>query len=288
MQLTRFERAADFAARADEFLVAHEAHNNLLLGITANLREQAEPPALPPYFAVVEAAGQVVAAAVMTPPWRLVLARTEWPEALDLAARDVHEAWPNIPGVTGPVPVSLWFAERWSALTGQAARRSMAERIYQLRRVNPPQSVPGAARRAAETDRELLKAWIAAFEQEAFGEVVTEPETRADRFLRMPSRGMYLWEHEGQIVSLAGYGGPTPHGIRIGPVYTPPELRGRGYASACVARLSQDMLDGGRQYCFLYTDLANPTSNRIYQAIGYEPVCDVDEYRFEKPEGAPA
>jgi predicted GNAT family acetyltransferase len=81
---------------------------------------------------------------------------------------------------------------------------------------------------------------------------------------------------------MAGYAGPTPHGIRIGPVYTPPGQRGRGYASACVARLSQDMLDAGRTYCFLYTDLTNPTSNHIYQQIGYEPVCDVAEYRFTR------
>jgi predicted GNAT family acetyltransferase len=81
-------------------------------------------------------------------------------------------------------------------------------------------------------------------------------------------------------VSLAGYGGPTRHGIRIGPVYTPPAERRRGYASACVAALSQQLLDRGRRFCFLFTDLANPTSNHIYQQIGYRPVSDVDEYRF--------
>jgi predicted GNAT family acetyltransferase len=69
--------------------------------------------------------------------------------------------------------------------------------------------------------------------------------------------------------------------MRIGPVYTPPDYRGRGYASACTAALSQQMLYAGYQYCFLYTDLSNPTSNRIYQNIGYELVCDIDSYRFE-------
>lgn len=88
-----------------------------------------------------------------------------------------------------------------------------------------------------------------------------------------------MWD-DGQPVSLAGYSGPTPHGIRVGPVYTPPAQRGKGYASACVAALSRLLLDGGRAYCFLFTDMGNPTSNPIYQAIGYRPVCDVDEYRF--------
>jgi predicted GNAT family acetyltransferase len=80
---------------------------------------------------------------------------------------------------------------------------------------------------------------------------------------------------------MAGFGGWTPSGVRIGPVYTPPDLRGRGYASALTAELSAELLAGGRDYCFLYTDLANPTSNRIYQAIGYEFVCESAEYAFD-------
>jgi hypothetical protein len=63
-------------------------------------------------------------------------------------------------------------------------------------------------------------------------------------------------------------------------VYTPPELRGRGYASALTAHVSAEQLAAGRSFCFLYTDLANPTSNRIYVALGYERVCDSVEYAF--------
>jgi predicted GNAT family acetyltransferase len=286
MHLTRFGEPADFAARAEAFLVAHEAHNNLLLGITAQLRDRPELNALLPYFAIVESGGQVVVAAVMTPPWRLILSVTSEPAALDLLARDVRQAWPDTPGVTGPVPVSAWFAERWQALTGRSVARSMAERIYQLTHVNHPRGVAGAARRATEADRDLLTAWFEAFEQEAFGTVLTDVASRVDRFLVARTRGVYLWE-DGRAVSMAGFGGPTPHGIRVGPVYTPAEFRGRGYASACVARLSQDKLDSGLRYCFLFTDLNNPTSNHIYQVIGYEPVCDVDEYKFTAPAGTP-
>jgi predicted GNAT family acetyltransferase len=81
-------------------------------------------------------------------------------------------------------------------------------------------------------------------------------------------------------VSWAGAGGRTPHGTRIGPVYTPPEHRRRGYAGALVAATSQAQLDEGLEFCFLFTDLANPTSNHVYQAIGYEPVTDIDVYVF--------
>ena len=91
---------------------------------------------------------------------------------------------------------------------------------------------------------------------------------------------MYLWLDDGRPVSLTGVGGLTPHGIRVGPVYTPPELRGRGYASNLVAAASQLQLETGRTFVFLFTDLTNPTANRIYQAIGYEPVIDFVEWDF--------
>ena len=140
--------------------------------------------------------------------------------------------------------------------------------------------MPGALRRAAAADRDLLIRWLAAFDRETLG----GPDARAvarrvDARLDSPLGGLYLWE-DGRPVSMAGCGGPTPHGLRVAPVYTPPEHRGRGYASACVAALSQLLLDSGRRYCFLFTDLANPTANAIYQAIGYRPVGDVDQYAF--------
>jgi hypothetical protein len=231
----------------------------------------------------VEAAGAVVAAAVMTPPYRPVLSLADSAEALALIAQDLLAFRPDLPGVTGPKPVSRQFAELWQALTGRAYRLSMAERIYQLTRVKPPAGVPGRMRRAAEGDRPLLHDWLTAFNLEAFGESDPEVVGRAmDNMLTLPPEmtGTYLWEDPGPV-SLTRYSGPTPHGMRIGPVYTPLELRGRGYASACVAATSQWLLDQGRRFCFLFTDLSNPTSNKIYQNVGYEAVCDADEYRFE-------
>jgi predicted GNAT family acetyltransferase len=103
--------------------------------------------------------------------------------------------------------------------------------------------------------------------------------------LASPTAGFLVWEDGGEPVSLAGWGGATPNGIRVGPVYTPPELRGRGYATALTAELSRRLLDGrlfegGRRFCFLYTDLANPTSNAIYERIGYRRVAESAEIVF--------
>jgi hypothetical protein len=95
----------------------------------------------------------------------------------------------------------------------------------------------------------------------------------------MKDERLYVWDDEG-LRSIAAWSGPTTHGVRIGVAYTPPEFRGKGYASACVAALSQAMLNSGRKFCCLFADLSNPISNRVYQRIGYVAVCDFVEYQF--------
>jgi len=122
--------------------------------------------------------------------------------------------------------------------------------------------------------------WVIDFAREALPRNDQERLAESvDTWTEMTGRTIYLWEapdEQGQPrpVSLTGVSGATPHGIRIGPVYTPPAFRGRGYASVLVAQVSQAQLHAGRRFCFLYTDLANPTSNKIYQEIGYRPVTD--------------
>jgi hypothetical protein len=123
---------------------------------------------------------------------------------------------------------------------------------------------------------------MTAFDVEAFGHEAGRRDVTAlaDELIDAPHRTGWMWE-DGEPASVCCTTGTTPNGIRVGAVYTPPERRRHGYASAMVAAVSQAELDAGRRYCFLFTDLANPTSNRIYRAIGYEPVRDVDIYRFE-------
>ncbi|HZD86636.1 MAG TPA: GNAT family N-acetyltransferase, partial [Gaiellaceae bacterium] len=179
--------------------------------------------------------------------------------------------------------------ERWSAFSGAAARTTMRQGIYELERVEEPPQPPGGVRVADERDRGLVVRWFEAFADEVVHEDAPGRDQAAravDRRYSVATSGFLLWEDGGAVVSLAGWGGPTPNGIRIGPVYTPPELRGRGYATALTAELSQQLLDGrllagGRRFCFLYTDLANPTSNAIYERIGYRRVCESAQIAFE-------
>jgi len=285
VDVVRSSSVADFLALAGDFLAEREAEHNLIFGILSNY--EADLTAFDSlYLATVVHGGRAVCAAIRTPPWRLVISEMDHPAAAHLLAEDLEGAGvlgAGVPGVVGPSAAAAHFAEAWAERTGARRRLGRHERSFRLRRVIPPRPAPGELIRSRPEHRALLAAWSEAFHVEAIGSSapVQDWEANADRWIRGIGRTGYLWVDAGVPVSLAGAGGLTPHGIRIGPVYTPPQLRGRGYASNLVAGVSQLQLDAGRTFVFLFTDLANPTANKIYQEIGYEPVGDVDEYEFE-------
>lgn len=287
IEVVRFEGAAGLREVAEPYLMRHEAEHNLILGLIANL--EAAPDAFgpeKPYLAAALEGREVVAVALMTPPRPLVLSLCE-DDAAEAIAQDVLAFRRGTAGVNGPGPAPLRFAQAWQKLTGDAYSVLIAERCYKLERVRLPRGVPGSARRASAADIELITDWRMAFAAEAVPFDVSpreEVKNYALQQLAAPPEhtGTLLWEDGGRPVSMASYGGPTPNSLRIGPVYTPPELRGRGYASACTAAASQYILDRGKTFATLFTDLSNPTTNHIYQAIGFEPVCDATVYGFVK------
>jgi predicted GNAT family acetyltransferase len=282
LTLCRHTTPQDFLDRVSRLLLQREAENNLVFGIVGVLRDHPDHYNETPYLASVEHEGSPVACAIRTPPFGMIL--TQMPvDALELVADDIEKEYGEIPGVVAPAPTAEAFADVWSRRTGTEAHVKMRQRIYQLDRVRSPERPPnGRLRQAAESDFDLLVDWIDAFNIEAGG----SPHRNAPRIARLhlANGAAFVWE-DPEPVSMAVWSGPTPNGIRIGAVYTPPEFRRRGYASGLVADLSQRMLDEGRSFCSLYTDLANSTSNSIYQAIGYEPVCDSTMYEFQSSEG---
>jgi GNAT superfamily N-acetyltransferase len=280
MRVQRSVTIPAFLALAGEFLAAREAENNLIFGILSNLEADPSQYGEPPYLATVLDGDRVVGAAIRTPPWRLVISELDDPAAAQHLVDDLEGE--DLPGVVGPAGAAGRFAEAWAARRGIRQRIGRHERNFRLRRVIPPRAAPGGMVRSRAEDLDVVTAWAKAFHEEAIGASgpAQDYDAMADRWIRGLGRTAYLWVDEGRPVSLAGAGGLTPTGIRIGPVYTPPDLRGRGYASNLVAGVSRRLLDSGRQFVFLFTDLANPTANKIYQAIGYEPVNDVDEYEF--------
>ena len=280
MEVVRLDDAAAFLAEAEPLLLADEARHNLILGIAGTIRDAPDLYPLRSLWLVREG-DEAVAAALRTPPYNLILARPRSSPALAALAEAV--AAEEIPGVVGTEPEIHEFAELWSQHNGVPGRVNMRQGVYALDQVELVPNVPGSARVATDDDRELALRWWIAFGEEVLhegGPGRERAEASVDHKLSSPTGGLLLWEDGGEPVSLAGWGGPTPNGIRIGPVYTPPALRGRGYATAVTAELSQRQLDGGRTFCFLYTDLANPTSNAIYERIGYRRVAEAAEVVF--------
>lgn len=282
LELSTYAAAAGFLDHTGALFRSDEVRHGLIYGIAERLRRTPEVFPAPPYLATVEDDGQLAAAALMTPPHNLlVVANTDTPaRAFALIAQNLRAAgWP-VPGVNGVSAAAHSFADVWRELTGETATVRMGLRVFELRQVQPPSNVPGAMRPAGDADLELVLSWFRDFQVEAN---VNDPPPQVEHILRrIQERGIYLWD-DGGPVSLAGKGRQTAHGVSIGPVFTPVALRGRGYASACVAALSQLILDEGWAFCTLFTDLANPTSNKIYQQVGYRPVCDFNEIRFTAP-----
>jgi len=275
MELIPYYDAAAFRTDVLPFLLEHEVENNLMVSIIIRLADgTARWGDEPARLYLVRDGGVIVAAAAQTPPYNLILTEAT-PKITQFLAEQLQHL--PLPGVLGPRADVERFARFWQERTGRSAQLAMSQRIYRLDRVNLPTDISGHAEEATLEEVELLVEWTNAFITESHASV-SDPEA----YVRgnIINRRLIIWK-DPKPVSCAIYGIPTPNGTRVGGVYTPPEYRRRGYATANVAAVSQRALDEGHRYCCLFTDLANPTSNSIYQKIGYRPVCDFAQYSFE-------
>jgi len=240
------------------------------------------------YMLCAEENGEVAAVVMRINGFRAIVSCSRSLDAVRALAEQMHVDEPDTPGALGAASEAQAFVERWSAVSGSGYKINRAERIYRLEKVIPVTGVSGHYHPATMDDLDLLTKWLHDFEIEVDPMVAITPIERYRQGVlsRLESdpraSGYWVWENNRQCVSMVGYTGTTPNGIRVGPVYTPPVQRGHGYASALTAAVTQYCLDQGRKFVALYTDLANPTSNKIYQAIGYQPVTDVDEYVFTR------
>ena len=280
LETRRFDDADAFLDLAGPFLRGREPEHMLTLGSVETIRQLGGRVTAGALVAVLRR-GTVVATGTWSGPWELVVSEVDDPRAIEALV----EAFADdpLPGVHAPTEHVDRFVASWTTRNGGTARRILRERIHALERVTAPAGVPGALRRANPADRNVLIDWMQAFDVESFGAEAGRRDVAAlaDELVASSHRKGWVWDDAGPV-STASTTGATPNGIRVGAVYTPPERRGRGYATACVAAVSQAELDAGRRWCFLFTDLANPISNRIYRRIGYEPVRDVDIYRFDR------
>jgi predicted GNAT family acetyltransferase len=275
LTLERHRDAESFLQAAESWLLAAEAENNLLLGIALGAKGRAADGPLRPYWATVRRESQVVGCACRTPPYRLVLSRLP-SAAIDALVDDVTATYGTLNGVHGPLTEAEDFARAWAARHGCGTSVKFRMRAHAATRVAATDAVPGELRQAGVADTALVRRWIHAYVRDTG--VDGSADDVAERTIARGS--VYLWFDADTPRTMAAYGRVTATGCAIYGVYTPPEWRRRGYATAAVASLSRLLLEGGRKFCSLYTDLANPTSNSIYAKIGYAPVRDDIEISF--------
>jgi predicted GNAT family acetyltransferase len=269
MRIQHYQNTGDFLQRATMFLLRAEAENAMLLGMGTRALDDTC------YLATVETSGAIVACAVRTPPYGLVITRAGL-AALDALVDDVAGRYETLPSVLGPEPAASAFAERWGRKKGISPRPLMRLRIFEAREVRAPAAdTPGRLRPAEEHERSAITRFVVAFHEEARtgNPIDVEHTTRED----IANGRLYVWDDCG-IVSIATGARRTDRGAQIGLVYTLPGHRTRGCASALVAGLTRKLLDDGAVFCCINTDVTNPTTNKIYPAVGYMPVCDTSHF----------
>jgi len=265
MHVTTYPDAAAFLQQTQPALEAGGAADSLMLGMCLRLTRYPERIETPPCFKTVSDDQGLVLAAVMTPPFQVVVSGPRGDldaAARVLAAELLAERW-HVPGVQGPAEVAALVAARLAEASGRRPRLERREHLYELRAVCIPVPAHGRLRVAGEPDAALIARWWYGSSHAAFGQADAAESDRVAR--RCIADGdVYVWD-VGRPVSQAVKTGPTPRGISIGRVYTPPEERGRGYATACVGELSRLLLAQGRDYCTLFVEAANIAAQRIVQ-----------------------
>ncbi|CAM5633025.1 GNAT family N-acetyltransferase [Streptomyces aurantiogriseus] len=268
-----------FLTRADAFLRSEPALHTVPLTVTDALRRRGLHAFGPeaPLFGSLERNGEVRAVFVRTPPYWINVTPLAEADAEALAARLAGQ---RLPGVSASDDTAGAFAEAWRRRTGAETSLRERQRLYRLEELTPPKPAPsGRPRIATASDRAQLVAWFEDFAEQIGEHNGQDSGALAD--FRIAYGGITFWEApDGTPVSMAGATPEVAGQVRVAPVYTPAELRGRGYAGAATAEVSRAARDSGVKEILLFTDLANPTSNGLYQRIGYRPVADFAVYDF--------
>jgi uncharacterized protein len=285
MNYVEYDDAEKFLAHVKPVLERNESTNGLMLGVCLRLVQEPEAYGSGrPYLAAVESKDGLSTAAVMTPPYKLqVYSEEDDNSGIEVLAEKLHRGNWLVPGVIARYSAAEEFASVWKLRTGISSTMGMRQGVYELRKVTGPADSPGEFRQATFDDLDLVREWAGGFHDACFGDDRSQLSVKVSE-KKVSDGSLFLWI-DGKPVSMAARSRPTPHGEAVSFVYTPKDKRRRGYASSLVAKLSQKILDEGKQFCTLYTDLSNTTSNSIYQRIGYVKVSEVVDINFDPEMG---
>lgn len=267
------------------FLVDHEAENNIILAILNTIIESPERygKEKPDLITVMENEDMKLVL-IRTPPFNPILSYTDDISTIDFLIEEFIKKGVEVPGLLGCKEIAKKFVELWCEKKDLSYKVVMNQRIYKLQNVSEEALGNREYVIANKTHKDLILKWAREFITEAL------PHEKEDSILQSLERSkkdieggrIFLLIDNGKPVSMVRKAGKTPNGNLVNFVYTPPSLRRRGYATELVAHLSKYLLNEGNKYCFLFTDLMNPTSNSIYQKVGYRPITDYDQYEFEE------
>ena len=300
LRLTFTEDPAEFLDRAADHLAADPVLSTVVSTVTDRaLRDVGAgrpAPAYPRWWVTASGPdGQVVGVAMRTAPFAphplFVLPMPEG--AAQAVAAALVDRGEDVKGVNGALPAAQALADELARRAGGVTGVHQHTRLWVLGDLVQPKPPAGRFRAATNDDLELCLSWFQGFEAAAAAQSgrasqaeMAEQFDRDDIAARIAGRRVWLWEDESRgVVHLTGFNPPSFGVARIGPVYTPDEHRGRGYAAAAVAGVSRLLLDQGARVC-LYTDQANPTSNKVYARVGFVPVVDMANLVITTP--APA
>lgn len=270
MQITLYDKPKDFLAKCGAELEQSEAEHNLMLSLCMLTEQKLKKKEKADFrgCTLYDDDGFVIAT-VQTPPHNLVISKARHPDIEKLAETLFQNKF-SFPGVVGPSDVIAVFSNQWTLLSGQEFSEYMDHIVYALTKVTPPRPVEGNLRPAAPGETSLIAEWLVAFaEALPRTEKITKEEALKKAGDMIKAGCVFVWAVKNKPVAMAST--RNAHTVvRIGGVYTPTEERGKGYASAIVAALSQKQLDEGKKMCCLYANARNPVSNSIYRKIGYE------------------
>jgi len=282
MKLCIHKEATDFLDSVYGLLMQDEVLNNLPLGVAQAVRDGKVYGEGEPFFASVQEGSQVVSSFLRTPPYALhVFSEKDYQsESFAMLVQFFAKEGMSLPGVIGAKEQTESFAEAWCRASGKSWKLGKGMRVFRLDEVTHSPEILGGLELARLEQVDLLVAWVAGF-QATVGDVRDKENVRNSVLEMIEKKSLYLWMDPGKgPVSCACNLRKIVSGEVINLVYTPPELRGNGFASAAVATLSQALLDEGAAFCCLFTDNENPISNKIYQRIGYRPVADYSMLNF--------
>jgi GNAT superfamily N-acetyltransferase len=295
MELRFFDDPSDFLDAAGTVLAEQPVLSTVMAGIAERIRSQraagiAWPDGVPCWFAVVLERDRVVGTAMRTAPFGDYPAYLlPMPEAgVHLLTRTLLDRGEPVLGANGALPAVQQFCDDMAVATGRRPRVGQHTRLFELGELVAPRPVPGRLRAARSEEQELVASWYDAFMADADEQAGREPgesphDATSDEELarRIAGGRVFVWADEDDApVSLTVASEPAYGVSRIGPVYTPKARRGRGCASAAAHAVSGLLRGRGERVC-LFTDQANPTSNKIYEAIGYRPLVDMANLRLE-------